>query len=333
MQRHLAALQAERVAAAVEALVVQLDDLPGLARDVAGRLDDLEAVLGVALHDRPLLRGEAATLVQDLGRRLRHAHVAEQRAHREALELGALEAEVHPERQHQHADVDRVAGGVLVALTQVGEPQRGGRVARYDRGQLADDIACAGGIEAATRLHARHGVIEEIERRAAARARLRDQLAEGLRVRLPVATEHVGDVLALAARAPLPRLVRRRGLRLRLERPHRVLARARRVDVHVGAVAAQDVELLVVADLEALEHERDLGPGPVELGHVEALAQLADDDADEGGRAAHGGDRAHRLSASGLDRIATQGVTRRNVACTGWLTPRPPGRTRWPRSR
>src|SRR5690348_11289380 len=48
------------------------------------------------------------------------------------------------------------------------------------------------------------------------------------------------------------------------------------VDEHLAAIAAEDLQLLVAFQHEALERERRVGPRSVELGDVHAELQLCD---------------------------------------------------------
>ncbi len=71
---------------------------------------------------------------------------------------------------------------------------------------------------------------------------------------------------ARAGERPRGRLRRRGGAEQRLQ--HRVAALL--VDQHVLAVLAQDLQLLLVAQREALERERRLGPRAIQLEDVHA---------------------------------------------------------------
>ena len=102
------------VAGAVEALVVMADRRHGVAEE-AEAVDDARALVGVALHQRPLLLREARRLEQDRVRDRELADVVEERRVAEQVELGLREAELAADRQRELLHAARVAGGVGVA--------------------------------------------------------------------------------------------------------------------------------------------------------------------------------------------------------------------------
>ena len=109
--------QALRVAGAVEALVVVADDGDRERREV-GRAQQLDAGVRVGLHDRHLLVGQAAGLVEDLGRDGELADVVDEQ----------------PEAELAHALVEAVVAAAAAEVgPAVGAPRRGGRSAARAR--------------------------------------------------------------------------------------------------------------------------------------------------------------------------------------------------------
>ena len=106
--------QAARVAAAVEALVVVPDRGHRLVEEPEP-LDDPRALLGVALHDHPLVVGQRRRLEQDRVRDRELADVVEERRVAELVEVGLRELELAADRERELLDAARVAGRVGVA--------------------------------------------------------------------------------------------------------------------------------------------------------------------------------------------------------------------------
>ena len=113
-ERDLLAPQPVGVARAVEALVVVADRRDRVAEE-SEPVDDAGALVGVALHQRPLLLRQARGLQQDRVRNRELADVVEERRVAEQVELGVREAELAADRQRELLDAARVARGVRVA--------------------------------------------------------------------------------------------------------------------------------------------------------------------------------------------------------------------------
>ena len=113
-ERDLLAAEPVRVAGAVEALVVVADRRHRVLEE-AEAVDDARALLGVALHQRPLLARQARRLEEDRVRDRELADVVEERRVAEQVELRLREAELAADRERELLHAPRVAGGVRVA--------------------------------------------------------------------------------------------------------------------------------------------------------------------------------------------------------------------------
>ena len=112
-ERDLLALQAVGIAGAVEALVVVADRRNGVAEE-AEPVDDAGALVGVALHQRPLLLRQARRLQQDRVRDRQLADVVEEGRVAEQVELHVRESELTTDRERQLLHTARMAGRVGV---------------------------------------------------------------------------------------------------------------------------------------------------------------------------------------------------------------------------
>ena len=132
-------MQALGVAGAVDALVVVAHDRDASGERSAGRSSSTPAC-GVGLHDRHLLVGQAAGLVEDLGRHGELADVVDQQPEAELAHalveavVAAAAAVVGPavgapgaagDQQAEHGDLDAVAVRVVVERGEVVQRERG----------------------------------------------------------------------------------------------------------------------------------------------------------------------------------------------------------------
>ena len=120
---------------AVEALVVVADRRHRVAEEPEP-VDDARALLGVALHQRPLLGRERGGLQQDRVGDRELADVVEERGVAEQVELRLGEAELAADRERELLHAARVAGRVRVARVD----RRGERLHRRGRALLEQPV-------------------------------------------------------------------------------------------------------------------------------------------------------------------------------------------------
>ena len=102
-ERDLVAPQAVRIAGAVDALVMVPNRRNRIVEE-AEAIDDARAFVGMALHQRPLLLGEARGLQEDRVRDRELPDVVEQRCVPEQIELGLREPEFPADRKRELLD-------------------------------------------------------------------------------------------------------------------------------------------------------------------------------------------------------------------------------------
>ena len=134
-ERDLLPSQAVRIAGAVEALVMVADRRNGVAEE-AEPVDDARALVGVALHQRPLLLRQARRLQQDRVRDRQLADVVEERGVAEQVELDVREPELTTDRERKLLDTARVAGRVGVPRVH----RRGEALHRRGRALLQEPV-------------------------------------------------------------------------------------------------------------------------------------------------------------------------------------------------
>ena len=113
-ERDLLADDAVGIAVAVEPLVVVADRGHRVLEE-AETVDDPRALLRVALHQRPLLAGEARRLQQDRVRDRKLADVVEERRVTEQVELRLREVELPADGERKLLHASRMAGRVRVS--------------------------------------------------------------------------------------------------------------------------------------------------------------------------------------------------------------------------
>ena len=101
------------IAGAVVAFVVVPDRWHGVVQE-AEAVDDAGALVGVALHQVPLLLGQARRLQQDRVRDRELADVVEERRVSEQVELRVRKTQLPPDRQRELLHSTRVTGGIRV---------------------------------------------------------------------------------------------------------------------------------------------------------------------------------------------------------------------------
>jgi len=259
-----------RIAAAVEALMVMAHDVERDFGEAPGLGQALVAVFGMAPHQGRLGGGQGLGFGQDLAGQKHLADIVQQSPQADLAQFPALEAEMEAEREGEHAHIDRVHGGGRVAVLEVGQPERGGRVAAHRIRQLGHHGAASGGIGArAVGDLGEHGV-EIAPRLIPALVSGLDQAGELRRIGLAGVAEGRGRVGAGARRGGRGRA--RAGADVRQGAGTRAIG----IDVDVLAIRLQEFDLLLRGDLETLEQGRQFGPGAIGLGHVQAEAQLID---------------------------------------------------------
>ena len=221
---------------------------------LARLLDDLEAELDVPAHQRELAGVELAWLAEDFLRDAGLADVEEHGAERDDPERVALEADLAAEGGCPHRRGERMRVQVTTLAANAHEAGHGGGVAQHAVHHGQDRGLELVHVELARILELAHHVLD--------RRRDRNVNAGSL----------LDLVLQLAHR--LGGRARRAALRERL----RTVLVALRVDHDLAAVAADRGDLFVALDIEALEQERRLEPGTVQLGHVHPDCELGDGD-------------------------------------------------------
>lgn len=264
--------QATRVAAAVTVLMVLVDDAQHLVIEHQ-LLPHAQAELCVHLQQLLLRTAQGLGLEQHLARHFQLADIVQQRAEAEAVAGLAVKAELTPEQQRQHGDVERVEVAVLGGLAgDAVQHHAGGAEQRLDH--FADDGAgLAHGIFRA----AAQGLVECL-----------DALAG-----LDEAAVHVGQAAAQLAQLLRTLLAL---LCLRIDgqfdggrRRHvfgqcqgRAVAARRIVAQLLQLQRTQGTNLRFILDLEIAEGEIMLPPAQVQM-DVEADAKLIRRDVGQGG--------------------------------------------------
>ena len=118
---------AVRIAGAVEALVVVADRRDRVLEE-AEAVDDARALVGMALHERPLVGGQARGLQQDRVGDGELPDVVEERRVPEKVELGLRKPQLPADGQGELLDAARMAGRVGIPRVD------GGREALHRRG-------------------------------------------------------------------------------------------------------------------------------------------------------------------------------------------------------
>ena len=134
------ALDAERVAAAVDAQVVLEGDDRREDRHLRRAAQDLGAVHGVPPHDRELVVGQLVGLVQDLLRRPDLADVVHQRRQAELAQQPSFDAERARLAHRQDRHVHHVRERVVVVVAHRGQRHQRGAVLGDGVGQPFDRL-------------------------------------------------------------------------------------------------------------------------------------------------------------------------------------------------
>src|SRR5574340_823957 len=138
VQRDFIPLEAERIAAAIEALVVLRRDFQRKPGHAGGLFQDLAAVHDVGFHDPQFVVGQPAGFVENFIRHLHFAHIVQQAA--DAGQAGDVRFQLErpAERDEQGAAADRMLESIGVLLLDPAQVEQGILVAQDGLRHLLD---------------------------------------------------------------------------------------------------------------------------------------------------------------------------------------------------
>src|SRR5581483_444077 len=267
-QTDLFTLEAGRISAAVETLMVRAGDVDGGGGYPRRAIENFNAARHVAFHQLELLGGQPPRFVDYFGGHLHFPDVVQQGANTEDIELVLGELEMPPEGERQHAYAHAVFRGVRVLVLELIEPDESVRIAQHAFDHSTDRFLRRRGIQAAAESRVFQNAVDEHLRVLHERARLRQLFfkrgAVGVtgRSAAVMLVELVDNFQPDALRGELIRIGS--AYRDRLARTYlSVLVLDVGFDVNVLAKTQEFVQLLLCPDFKPLEEKTAFDPWPV----------------------------------------------------------------------